>query len=190
MIKAIIFDCFGVFYVDPIFEYMNDTHSPPEKAKALHELDKQSVAGLISKREFIDQAASLLGIAEVEVEQRFFMATTRNQELLEYSQLLRKSYKVGLLSNVGSNVMDAFFTPHERDEYFDAVVLSGDVGLAKPDPKIFELICKKLGVEPADALMIDDLPRFSEAARNSGMQAVVYVTSQQLMSDVAAISLT
>lgn len=41
MIKALIFDCFGVFYTDPVFAYMRDPQTPLEKANALHALDEE-----------------------------------------------------------------------------------------------------------------------------------------------------
>lgn len=59
MIKAIIFDCFGLFYVDPVFAYMRDSATPLEKAKALHDLDKQAARGTLTKQGFVEQASVL-----------------------------------------------------------------------------------------------------------------------------------
>lgn len=184
MIKAIIFDCYGVFYVDPIFTYLNDPASSPKTAKALHDLDKQLVANLISQDEFTTKAAKLLETTKDSITKQFFMPSARNMELLQYSQELRKSYKVGMLSNVGSEVMNDYFSKEEREEFFDDVVLSGDVGFAKPDPKIFELICERLGVSSKEAVMIDDLPEFCEGARTTGMSAIVYTNNRQLKTDL------
>lgn len=73
MTKALIFDCFGVFYVDPVFAYMRDPQTPPEKAKALHALDEQAARGTLSKNGFVVQAAELLDISPADAEQRFFI---------------------------------------------------------------------------------------------------------------------
>jgi FMN phosphatase YigB (HAD superfamily) len=71
---------------------------------------------------------------------RFFQGANRNQELLDFAQQLRKQYKIALLTNIGSDMMDGFFTKAERARFFDSAVLSGEVKMAKPDSKIFELI--------------------------------------------------
>ena len=186
-IKAVIFDCYGVFYIDPIFAYLNDPDSSPKIAQELHDLDKQMVKGMITKSEFKTRITKLFNLSEKETHQLFFAPSARNVSLLEYAQTLRNKYKVAMLSNVGSGAMDEYFTKAERKEYFDAVVLSGDVGIAKPDPRIFKLICKNLGVETHEAIMIDDLPDFCEGARAAGLQAIVYRTNEQIKKDLELI---
>ena len=70
MIKALIFDCFGVFYPDPVFTYMRDPSTTNEKAKALHALDEQAARGKITKEGFIQKAALLLEKSPEEIEDR------------------------------------------------------------------------------------------------------------------------
>lgn len=82
MIRAIIFDCFGVFYADPVFAYMRNPQTPPEKAHALHSLDKQAARGVLNKAGFVSQAAELLGRSAPEVERQFFFSDIRKKELL------------------------------------------------------------------------------------------------------------
>jgi hypothetical protein len=108
MIRALIFDCFGVFYPDPVFAYMRDPQTPPEKAHALHQLDKQAAVGALSKAGFVRQAAALLNLPAAQVEQRFFCGTNRNQELIDFAQAVRATYKIALLSNIGGDMMDGF----------------------------------------------------------------------------------
>ncbi len=187
MIKAIVFDCYGVFYVDPIFAYLNDPDSPPKTARELHNLDKQLVSNIISQSEFTTAVAALFNLSEQAAHRLFFAPSARNEALLEYAQQLRKDYKIGMLSNVGSDVMNDYFSRDERKQFFDEVVLSGDVGFAKPDKRIYELICEELGIETNEAVMIDDLPDFCEGARRAGMQAIVYRSNEQLKNDLARL---
>ena len=187
MIKALIFDCFGVFYIDPVFAYMGDPATPAKKAEALHTLDKQAAVGALNRQGFVAQAASLLGISENDAQQRFFQSSERNEPLLELVKGLRKSYKVAMLSNIGGDMMDGFFTPEERQQLFDAVVLSGDVKLAKPDRAIFELTCKRLGVELHEAVMIDDMQTTCNIVKTFGMQSVCYKDFEQCRAELAAI---
>ncbi len=59
-------------------------------------------------------------------------------------------------------------------DLFDAVVISGDVGLHKPQPEIFRLACDRLGIQPADAVFVDDLRENCAGAEAVGMAAVLH----------------
>lgn len=79
--------------------------------------------------------------------------------------------RIGLLSNSWGTGM----YPRERLEAcFDVQVISGEVGLRKPDPAIYELAADRLGVPPARCAFVDDLDRNVEAAEGLGMCGVVH----------------
>ena len=86
--------------------------------------------------------------------------------------LRRRGQKVGLITVCSQEVADIWDeTPFAG--LFDATVFSASVGLAKPDPQIYELACEQLGVEPADCLFVgdganDELP----GAERAGMTAL------------------
>lgn len=187
MIKALVFDCFGVFYVDPVFAYMRDSATPPDKAEALHALDKQAAVGALDKQGFVTQAAALLGVSESASEQRFFHSADRNERLVEFVQELRKTYKIAMLSNIGGDMMDGFFSLEERERLFDTVILSGDVKMAKPDRAIFELVCKRLGVELHEAVMIDDMQSTCDTVKTFGMGSVCYKDFGQFQTELTTI---
>ena len=187
MIRALVFDCFGVFYTDPVFAYMRDSRTPSEKAKALHSLDKQAARGMLNKPGFITQAASLLGITPLEAGQQFFHSDDRNVQLVKLVQELRKSYKIGMLSNIGGDMMDGFFSPKERKQLFDEVILSGDVKMAKPDKGIFELICQRLGVKLDEAVMIDDQQSTCDTVKTFGMHSICYKDFEQFKIELDSL---
>ena len=187
MIKALIFDCFGVFYADPVFAYMRDPATPPDRAEALHAFDKQAALGALDKNEFVARAALLLNISEADSEQRFFHSNERNERLIEFVQELRKSYKTAMLSNIGSDMMDGFFSVEEREQFFDKVILSSDVKMAKPDRVIFELACKQLGVELHEAVMIDDMKSTCDIVKTFGMKSICYKDLEQFQAELSTI---
>jgi putative hydrolase of the HAD superfamily len=187
MIKALIFDCFGVFYPDPVFAYMRDPAMPADKARALHSLDEQAARGALDKNGFVTPAASLLGISAQDAEQQLFHSNDRNEQLAKYVQELRKRYKVAMLSNIGGDMMDGFFTPQEREELFDVVILSGDVKRAKPDKAIFEFACRKLGVSFDETIMIDDVQITCDIVRTFGMHNVCYKNFAQCRTELDSI---
>ena len=60
-------------------------------------------------------------------------------------------------------------------DLFDDVVCSADVGLAKPDPRVYALAASRLRLEPGECVFIDDLAGNVEAARAAGMLAVHFL---------------
>jgi epoxide hydrolase-like predicted phosphatase len=108
----------------------------------------------------------------------------RNVPLVEFVRSLRQRYKTALLSNVGHSVIETLFTPRELDHLFDSVVLSGDSGTVKPYPEIYELTASRLGLQPEECVMIDDLPKNAEGAEIAGMKGLVYSSMRQLETDL------
>lgn len=188
MIRAIIFDCFGVLYLDASRHFYE--HYIPDYETFLPqllELDRASDYGLISDDELID------GIVEVTHADRKFVAENirgahrRNQKLLDYMVTLHRNFKIGMCSNIGPGAMDSFFSVIERQQLFDTVVLSGDEGIVKPNPEIFRLVAERLGVMPRECVMIDDIEENCAGADAAGMRALQYVTNAQTERDLSAL---
>jgi len=184
MIRALVFDCFGVFYPDPVFTYMRDPESPPDKAEKLHSYDEQAARGQLTKSEFIKNAAILLDKPKKEIEIQFFQRHNNNYQLIDFIKNARSKYKTALLSNIGGDMMDGFFTPEERKMLFDVVILSGNENFAKPDKEFFALACKRLDIPSYEAIMIDDLQHNCDSAKSIGMQTICYTDFQQFERDI------
>jgi len=85
------------------------------------------------------------------------------------AQVRTHGVRTGLLSN--SWGFDVY--PFDQLEvHFDDLVLSGEVGLRKPDPAIYRLAAQRLGVAPDDCVFVDDLERNVEVASELGMVGV------------------
>jgi putative hydrolase of the HAD superfamily len=70
---------------------------------------------------------------------------------------------------------------------FDFVIESSVVGLRKPDPRIYELACERLEVEPAETVFIDDLGINLKPARAMGMTTVKAVSAEQVLEELGDI---
>jgi epoxide hydrolase-like predicted phosphatase len=84
--------------------------------------------------------------------------------------------KTGLLSNSWGM---ALYPRAKLDEQFDVVVISGEVGLRKPDRAIFMLTTERLGVAPAQCVFVDDHPGHLQAAAEAGMATVLHRSPEQ-----------
>ena len=86
--------------------------------------------------------------------------------------------------SVGSSTprsnLDAIFAATGLDQLFDAVVCGDDVTNGKPAPDVFLLAAKRLGLEPADCLVIEDAHVGIEAAHRAGMKVLAVATTNPL----------
>ena len=93
---------------------------------------------------------------------------------LELVKALRPGYKLSILSNADISLRQRL----ERDigihDLFDDIVCSAEVGMAKPEPTIFMLAAERLGMAPEQCVFVDDYDLNVEAAREVGMEAVLF----------------
>lgn len=174
MIKAVVFDCFGVLVSEGWFAFL-DTYfgdSPDKHQQAVDGMSRMG-SGMMGHDEFISYLAELAGISYQATED-ILTDNPPNEKLFTYIEnSLKPHYKLAILSNAGADRTVQLFGP-DRAALFDVVVLSHEVGTVKPDPEIYRITAQKLGMEVGECVFIDDLDRYCEAARNVGMQAVVH----------------
>ncbi|MER7547093.1 HAD family phosphatase [Spirillospora sp. NPDC127506] len=90
---------------------------------------------------------------------------------------------LGLLSNIIADLVPRFEARHGALlDRFDALVYSCRIGVAKPDPRAFEICAERLGAAPGDVLFFDDSERNVRAAREAGMRAEVFTGPAQVRS--------
>lgn len=170
--RAIVFDCFGVLYVPVSQLYFK---SFPEHHQELSDLNRMSDRGLMDRMAYITAVAKLTGVSEDETIRAFSKEYTANRPLIDFMrQSLKPQYKIGLLSNIGRGWIQDFFDEHQLHDLFDAVVLSSEEGITKPNQLIFERAAERLGVFPSECLMIDDSKENCKGAEAVGMSAVLY----------------
>jgi putative hydrolase of the HAD superfamily len=183
MIKAVIFDCFGVLTTDKWRAFL-DSLPPEVNIRAASDLNRAYNTGLIDAEQFKDELKKITGRLPEEPEDLLREDMVKNTILLEYIRSLKPAYKIGLLSNIASNwIRDSFLTEEEQG-LFDTMVLSFEVGMTKPDPRIFTLATERLRVTPEEAVLIDDIDTYVEAAKAEGMQGIVYQDMEQAKTEL------
>ena len=76
---------------------------------------------------------------------------------------------------------------HRLREHFDVFVESALVGLRKPDPRIYELVCRELGVAPSRAAFLDDIGKNLKTARALGMSTIKVDDPDTALRELAAL---
>lgn len=176
MVRAILFDCFGVIITDAlkvVIDELNDSN--PALARQVMDIIHANNRGLIEVSESNQQIAELLGIGVDEWRGRIEHGEVKDAHVLKYlKELRRRGFKTALLSNVGRDSLTRRFSDEELKTHFDAVVASGEVGVMKPDPEIYLHTAEQLGVTPEQCVMVDDRETHCNGARAVGMQSICY----------------
>jgi HAD superfamily hydrolase (TIGR01549 family) len=115
---------------------------------------------------------------------QYWSADDVNWKLLDYIRDLHPRFKVGLLSNAWDDLRQTLHTRWNIDGLFDEVIISAEVKLVKPDPRIFQLAVERLRLQPAEVVFIDDIAENVEAARREGMKAILYQDTQRTLDEL------
>jgi epoxide hydrolase-like predicted phosphatase len=99
---------------------------------------------------------------------------------------LRPHYRLALLTNAWLDVRPVLTKKFPLGRLVDEIVISAEVGLAKPDPAIYRLTLAQLGVAPDEALFIDDKLRNVEAAEALGIRSIHFRDAPQAIAAIAA----
>jgi len=109
-----------------------------------------------------------------------------NTEVTDYFQSLRPRYRTAILSNAAAGGRREEQARYGFDAMADLSVYSYEVGIEKPDPRIYLLTCERLAVHPSEAVMVDDAKANMMAAHEVGMRAVLFQRTAQVITDVEA----
>jgi putative hydrolase of the HAD superfamily len=204
-ITAIISD-FGGVLTSPLlhaFEAFRDRSGVPLEAlgtamATLHERDGahplfELETGRLSEADFLgglerqlsaqlQRDVDMTGFSE-----RYFEHLHPNQALIDYMRELRqRGYRMAICTNNVREWEPLWRAKLPVDEIFDVVVDSAFVGMRKPEPGIYELTLAHLGVDAAQALLVDDIELNCTAARELGLEAVWFRSTEQAIADIEA----
>ena len=122
--------------------------------------------------------------AMVDFKEDFWSGDQVDLELIEFIRKLRINYKTGLLSNAFSNLRQVICETWKFADAFDEMIISAEVGMVKPDSRIYYLALERLGVHAEEAVFIDDFSQNIEGARLLNMHAIHFKNSKQALVDL------
>jgi len=160
------------------------------------ELDRLVFGGEMGRRAALGQArveqvwqwvGERLGLAPDELERLrhdFWRGDRLDGELIEFIRGLRRDHRSALLSNAWPGMRQMIEGEWAIGDCFDQLFISAELGLAKPDPRIFRLALQRLGIPADQAIFVDDFSENVEAAAALGLHAVRFVTPGQTMQEL------
>jgi putative hydrolase of the HAD superfamily len=120
----------------------------------------------------------------VDFKDEFWSKDVIDTELIEYIRSLHRSYRTALLSNAFSDLRQMIIEQWQFADAFDTLVISSEIGIVKPDPRIYHLVLERLGVQPAEAVFVDDFQKNIEGAKAVGMQGIHFRDPEQARSEL------
>ena len=196
-ITAVIFDWGGVLIDSPapglLALFAQELGVTPEQLNAAFiPFAEAFQKGQISEHDLWEGVCAALGVARPYDpslwEHAFGQVYAPKEEMFSLASLLKeRGYKVGLLSNTESPSVRFF---HEQGyAMFDATVFSCEEGTSKPEQRIYEIALERLGVEPPEAVFIDDRADFIEGAQKLGMHTIRFESPAQVKGSLVALSI-
>ena len=209
MIKAVVSDIGGVFELEPlgrdptarlpelIADWELRLHLPPGAFQARRTAmnryfdasGKDGELGTLSQAQWQAGLRQFIGLtpAQLEAFVEDFWKTylgDPNPELVAYFRVLRSRYRTVLLSNSFDGAREREEDRYHFAELVDFIIYSHEVGLAKPDPRIYTLTSQRLGVQPHEIVFLDDAERNIAAAAAYGFHTVLYHNTAQAIAEI------
>ena len=185
MIRAVIFDCFGVLYRDNSSLLYDAV--PMDNYQALQDIIHATDHGYLTREEYYTQVADIANTTSEKIKAIDRRQHSRDEDMIQFTQTLKPRYKIGLLSNIDHDTMQRMFPEPMRSELFDVFVISGDIGVTKPAAEIFHIAAEKLGLLPKECVMIDDLEVNINGAKQAGLQGIICLSTEQVEADLRTL---
>src|SRR5262249_35834597 len=200
-VRAIVFDLGGVLERVEEFEETLGVAwrarlemSPEEFAASLAAIDPGKLAetGQMNEAEYAARCATCLHLSPAQ-QQKFiadmwdWYCGELDEELMAFAASLRPRVRTAVVSNSADGARREELSRYAFDEIFDPIIYSHEVGLAQPDPAIFELVCSRVGGTPDQSIFVDDVPEHCEAASRVGMHAIQHRSTPQTITAVTAL---
>ncbi|HEY2318130.1 MAG TPA: HAD family phosphatase [Solirubrobacteraceae bacterium] len=120
--------------------------------------------------------------------EEYFAGLMPNEPMIDFMrELRRRGYRMAICTNNVREWEQRWRAMLPVDEIFDIVVDSAFVGTRKPEPRIYEMTLERLGVDAGSALLIDDIELNCAGARDVGVRAVWFQSTEQAIADTEAV---
>lgn len=159
--------------------------SQEEAENAFFERDNDFELGLISSDKFWEYFSRRTGVDKVKARKIFIQAQNADEEVLEYVKSLKQKFLVILLTN---NYYDLLEDIRENySENFHAIYASNELGIKKPDPRIYKRILEDYNLSAEECIFVDDKEKNLKPARELGMVTILFKDLASLKKEINSI---
>jgi HAD superfamily hydrolase (TIGR01509 family) len=170
VIKALIFDYFGVISSNDYWGYTGSTEGD---GGVFDNLARDVNIGKLDWESFCRKVAEAKGVSKTDVE-KLYREHHLNRELVAFIESLKPQFKIVLLTNASSGYVPRVLEQTHLNTIFDEIFISSDTGALKPQPRAYEMVLTRLKILPQEAVLIDDSPHDVDGAEAVGMATILY----------------
>jgi HAD superfamily hydrolase (TIGR01509 family) len=174
VIKAIIFDNFGVLYPQAMGQFFKENETLfSGNPEILDKLNSQIDLGQITRKEFFEGLSSVAQIPADELQANIDRQMIPDKNLAALIRKIKPNFKTAIISDAGKEEIAVIYND-KLDSLFDEIVVSYQVGVTKPAREIYLECASRLDVKPSECIFVDDSETNLKGAREAGMQALLY----------------
>lgn len=147
----------------------------------------QAMKGEISAEEHWRAVQNSLGVSDADIQQvrvEFWAGDILDEELANFLRALRPRFKTALLSNAWDDLRQLLEEVWQIEDAFDQLIISAEIGLVKPNLDIYQRMVADLGIEPSQAVFVDDFLHNVEGAQAAGLQAIHFRSHDQALVEL------
>ena len=120
------------------------------------------------------------------IRDEFFAGDIVDRNIVAFLRSLRGRYKTGLISNAYDDLRP-FILNEKVDDAFDKMIISAEVGAAKPGAKIYQIALEQFGVSPSEAVFVDDFFDNIEGCEKVGIKGIHFKDPETALQQVKAL---
>ena len=172
--KTLILDMYGVIMKDPTANLLNFINNffPKVTFEDIYPLWKEADTGKLTSLDFLKEIGFEKNTAEIE---KMYLNTLEiDEEFYFMAQELKEDYNLVLLSNDLSDWSTYIRNKYDISKYFNLIAVSGDIGIRKPDPRIFKFVLEKSDQFHEECYFVDDRRSNLYAAEKLGINSILF----------------
>lgn len=202
-IKAVVFDVGGVLFLER-YDFFRAGRNLSESVNyymakklgvnldawfdAINDAHALANVGRISEKKAVGMISGNIGVSPARMRKFYADAYNKyfkhNEKLYKVAfELKKKGYKIGILSDQWAVSKKAAIKKQYTGK-FDAVIISCDVGVKKPDARIYKLLLKKLKIKAGEVVFIDNREWNLIPARKMGIKTILFRSNRQALSEL------
>lgn len=149
---------------------------------------REPMRGEISAEDHKRSVLKNLGLPEDSMDEfgkGFWGGDRLDGKLVDFIRGLRGDYSTALLSNAWDDLRPLLVNVWRIADAFDHIFISAEMGLAKPDPRIYQAVSAEIGKEPSELVFVDDFIENIQAAREEGWNAIHFRSREAALAELA-----
>jgi len=148
-----------------------------------------ATVGMADPDEIWEHVASELSLTADQLDQfkqSFWAGDNMDEELIQFLKSCRPEYKTAILSNAWKNLREVLADSFNivEGQTVDRILISAELGVAKPDPQIYKILADSLDCEYQEILFVDDFIENIQTAKSLGIKTIHYQPGLDLINEI------